>query len=88
LPFDIHLLLPAQKTLEKLDGPTASRIIDRLDWLSRNLEKTKLYPLKGDLAGLFKLREGHYRIFYQIIRSENTIIVHTIGHRRDVYKRR
>jgi mRNA interferase RelE/StbE len=66
----------------------AKRIVDRLEWLSSNLDSTKLFPLKRDLAGLFKLREGSYRIIFEVLRTERTIIVHAIGHRRDVYKRR
>jgi len=41
-----------------------------------------------ELSGLYKLREGDYRIIYEIIRKENVILVHSIGHRREVYQRR
>jgi len=86
--YSIRFLKPASKDLEKLDRQTAKRIVDRLDWLSTNLESTKLFPLKGDLAGLYKLREGSYRIIFEVLRTERTIIVHAIGHRREIYKRR
>ena len=59
---------------------------ERIQWLSGNIESTKLFPLKGDLAGLYKLREGSYRIIFELLRSERTIIIHSIGHRKDVYK--
>ena len=86
--YTIRLLKSASRELEKLDLDLASRIISRLEWLSTNLESTKLFPLKGDLRGLYKLREGSHRIIFEILRSENTIIVHAIGHRREIYKRR
>jgi mRNA-degrading endonuclease RelE of RelBE toxin-antitoxin system len=41
-------------------------------------------PLHGDLAGLFKLREGDYRIIYQPLQRERLIVIHEIGHRRDI----
>ncbi|OGU68070.1 MAG: hypothetical protein A3G43_08720 [Ignavibacteria bacterium RIFCSPLOWO2_12_FULL_56_21] len=62
-------------------------MLDRLDRLSTNLDSTKLFPLKGDLAGLYKLREDSHRIIFEILKSENTITVHAITHRRDIYKR-
>jgi mRNA interferase RelE/StbE len=86
--YSIRLLKTASKDLAKLDRDVAARIVDRLEWLSQNFSFTKLFPLKGDLAGLYKIREGSYRIIIEIRRSENTILVHAIGHRRDVYKRR
>jgi len=86
--YSVRLLKPASKELERLDRETAERIVERLDWLSSNLDSTKLFPLKGELRGLYKVREGSYRIIFEILKSENTIIVHAIGHRREIYKRR
>lgn len=86
--YTVRLLKPASKELEKLDRTTAKRIVERLEWLSLNVNPTKLVPLKGELSGLYKLREGSHRIIFEIIRSEQLIIVHAIGHRREIYKRR
>ena len=86
--YSIRLLKRASKELERLDRDIAKRVLDRLEWLSSNLESTKLFPLKGELRGLYKLREGSHRIIFEILRHENTIIVHAIGHRREIYKRR
>ncbi|MBI1807158.1 MAG: type II toxin-antitoxin system RelE/ParE family toxin [Ignavibacteria bacterium] len=86
--YSVRLLKTATKELEKLDRTIAKRIIDRLEWLSLNVDSTKLFPLKGELSGLYKLREGSHRIIFEILRSEKTIIVHAIGPRREIYKRR
>jgi mRNA interferase RelE/StbE len=86
--YSVRLLKTASKELEKLDRSVARRIADRLEWLSTNLDSTKLFPLKGELSGLYKLREGSHRIIFEVLKSENTIIVHAIGHRREIYKRR
>jgi mRNA interferase RelE/StbE len=86
--YSVRLVTSATKDLAKLDRDVAGRIVDRLEWLSKNLPAVRLFPLRGDLAGLYKIREGPYRIIFEIVRSENLIIVHAIGHRRDVYKRR
>ncbi len=83
--YTVRLLKAATRDLEKLDRTVAQQI---LEWLTKNLHETKLYPLKGDLRGLYKLREGSYRIIFEILHEEHVILVHAIGHRRDVYKQR
>ncbi len=42
----------------------------------------------GDLAGLYKLRVGDYRVIYEVLWDEETIVIHAIGHRREIYRRR
>ena len=86
--YSIRILKSASKELEKLDKPTAKRMSERVQWLSENIESAKLFPLKGELSGLYKLREGSYRIIFEILRNERTIIIHSIGHRRDIYKKK
>lgn len=86
--YSLRILKPATKELEKLDKLISHRIVERIRWLSQNIETIKLFPLKGELAGLYKIREGSYRIIFEIIHKEKTIIIHGIGHRRDIYKRK
>jgi len=42
-------------------------------------------PLRRTLKKFFKLRVGDYRIIYQIEKTEVTVLVIKIGHRREVY---
>jgi len=35
---------------------------------------------------LYRIRQGDYRIVYEIIDSSRAVIVHIIGHRREVYR--
>ncbi|MBI3579089.1 MAG: type II toxin-antitoxin system RelE/ParE family toxin [Ignavibacteriales bacterium] len=86
--YSIRILRPAAKQLEKLDRLTAQRVADRIQWLSENLDSIKVFPLKGDLKGLYKIREGSYRIVFEILKNEQTIIIHAVAHRRDIYRKR
>jgi len=45
-------------------------------------------PLKENLSNLYKLRVGDYRIIYEILADEETIVIHFIGHRKEIYKKR
>jgi mRNA interferase RelE/StbE len=74
--------------LERLDRPIGARIIQRIHWLAENFKSIKPKRLTGPLSGLYKLREGNYRIIYQVLRKENRIVIHFIGHRRDIYRER
>ncbi|MGB9594628.1 MAG: type II toxin-antitoxin system RelE family toxin, partial [Anaerolineae bacterium] len=60
----------------------------RIRWLAANLDAVGLEALAGDLAGLYKLRVGDYRVIYEIIHEEETIVIHMIGHRSDIYRKR
>ncbi len=86
--FQPRLLDAAAKDLANLDKPVAKRIVKRLHWLAENLEKIKPEPLSSDLASLFKFRVGDYRILYQIFPKEEVILVHCIGHRREIYRKK
>ena len=79
----------AENQLRKLDRPVQKRI---LDWLSDRIEGCKNprhfgEPLKGDHAGLWRYRVGNYRVLCNIQDREIIVLVLTIGHRREIYRR-
>ena len=45
-------------------------------------------PLIGELAGVWSLRRGDYRVLYRINDDARRVEIARIGHRRDVYRRR
>ena len=85
--YHVQILEEGSRELERLDKPIAQRIVGRLRWLGTNIGQIKLEALAGELAGFYKLRVGDYRIIYEIIGAEETILIHAIGHRREIYRR-
>ena len=85
--YSIRLLNAASRELERLDKSTAQRIVRRLRWLAENADSVTHESLKGSFSGLFKLRQGDYRIGYELIKAENIVLVHFIGHRREIYRK-
>ena len=85
--YVIRVLDGASRDLARLDRPVAGRIVRRLRWLADNLDTIKPVALGADLAGLFKLRVGDYRVIYELLHDERVIVVHAVGHRRDIYRR-
>jgi len=89
LAWTVKISDVAERQLRKLDRPVQKRI---LDWLSERIEVCKNprhfgEPLKGDYAGLWRYRVGAYRILCEIQDEKIVILVLTIGHRRQIYKR-
>jgi mRNA interferase RelE/StbE len=86
--YCIRILKAAAQDLERLDKPTGRRIVQRINWLAANVDAIRLEALTGDLAGLYKLRVGDYRIIYEVLWDEESIVIHAVGHRREIYRRR
>ncbi len=86
--YRIRILGAASQELERLDKPIGRHIVQRINWLASNLDAIRLEALTGDLAGLYKLRVGDYRVIYEVLWDEEIIVIHAIGHRREIYRRR
>jgi len=79
---DLRILDAAEDDLTRLDRAVAQRIISRIQWLAEHFDEIKPELLTGTLTGFFKLRAG----IYKVRKDENLIVIHRIGHRREVYK--
>jgi mRNA interferase RelE/StbE len=71
--------------LEKLTQTVRERIVKKINWLAEKFDQINPQSLTADLAGLFKLRVGDYRVIYEFNREEEIIFIDRIGHRREVY---
>jgi len=77
----------AADDLRHLGKPVAQRILHKLKWLSQNFDDLTPRKLTGELGGFCRLRVGSYRVIYTANREEHELVIHLIGHRRDIYKR-
>jgi len=73
-------------SFSSLDKVVAQRILNKLKWLSQNIEDVSPLPLKWKYEGLFKLRIGDWRVIYDIDRDQKMITAHKVGHRSEIYK--
>lgn len=84
--MEYRLTPDALRDLQKFSRDVQRRIINKLNFYSR-------YPnplvfarqLTNAIAGKFRFRIGDYRIIFNVI--QNKMIIHAIGHRREVYKK-
>jgi mRNA interferase RelE/StbE len=85
--YTLHISPAALQELHDLDRPVCQRLIKKIRWLATNAATIRPDMLKGDLSGLFQLREGSYRIIYQRIEEKHIILIHAVGNRRDIYRK-
>jgi mRNA interferase RelE/StbE len=85
-----YRLLIKPSALKELDGVGSKRdrqrIVNRIQSPAVDPRPAGFDTLAG-ASGLFRVRQGRYRIVYAIDDDERTIDVIKIGHRREVYRR-
>jgi mRNA interferase RelE/StbE len=86
--YELRFLVSALDDLRRLDKSMSRRILLRLEWLVTHFEEIRPEPLSGEFAELNKFRVGDYRLIYQIVSAESAIMIHAVGHRREIYRRR
>lgn len=84
--YRVIILPRAIEDLSRLDKSIAQRIVDKIEWMSGQMESITPVPLKGVLSGFCKLRVGDWRVIYQIDHVEGEICIHRVGHRKEIYK--
>ena len=84
--YTVEFTEDAERDLSRLDAVEAQRILKKLRWLAENFDLIKPKPLTAHWKGLFKVRVGDYRVIYTYDRTKRKIVVHFVGHRREIYK--
>lgn len=85
--FNIVIDPSALKELKKIKKgipQVFSRLIKSIDSLANNPIDGK--PLQGNKKGCFSLREGDYRIIYEVHLDDKVVHIIAAGHRRDIYR--
>jgi mRNA interferase RelE/StbE len=72
-----------REEVRAIDRKTALTILQAVD-LYAETGAGRVKPLKGEFEGLFRLRVGNYRVLFD--ETSDTITVHRVGDRRDVYR--
>ncbi|MEE8394652.1 MAG: type II toxin-antitoxin system RelE/ParE family toxin [bacterium] len=65
---------------------TASESVGSFKKLAENPRPRGVRKLAG-LQNLYRIRQGQYRVIYQILDDLLLVLVLVVGHRRDVYRK-
>ncbi len=82
--FEVIFKQSVAKDLRPIPKKEVARILKRIEALRFVPRPPGVEKLSGQ--ELYRIRQGVYRILYEIKNDELIIIVVKIGHRRDVYR--
>ena len=86
--YKLLITRSATKELEAIPTKDRNRIIAKIRTLEKNPRPPEVEKLSGE--DKYRLRQGDYRILYEILDRQLVVTVVTvvrIGNRRDVYRR-
>jgi len=82
--FEVIFKQSVAKDLRQIPKKDVTRILNRIKALSIEPRPPGVEKLSGQ--DKYRVRQGAYRILYEVRNNELIVVVVKIGHRRDVYK--
>jgi len=82
--YKIELRRQAQRALDKLPKSDFQAVIDSVKGLAETPRPRGIEKVKS--TGLWRIRQGDYRIIYAIDDKKSLVTIVRIGHRREIYR--
>ena len=82
--YSLEFKRSVAKDLEGVPKRDLERILERIDRLRDDPRPPGSVKLSGQEC--YRVRQGNYRIVYEIIDDRLVVVVVAVGHRRDVYR--
>ena len=80
----VRLTATAREQLTQLPKSIRARIYSLLERLEKWPNVSGAKPLRGNLAGRYRLRTGDFRMQFRVV--DNVVIIEQIGHRDGFYE--
>ncbi len=82
--YNLFFKKSAEKELRKISAPYLQKNMPRIQTLSKDPRPNASQMLKGE-SRYYRIRQGDYRIIYEVDDGQETVTIIKIGHRREVY---
>jgi mRNA interferase RelE/StbE len=82
--YKIELRRLAQRALDKLPQRDFKAVLETVKDLAESPRPKGVEKLKG--TGLYRVRQGDYRVVYSIDDAQKLVIVVRIGNRKEIYR--
>jgi mRNA interferase RelE/StbE len=86
VPYDVRFTPAADRQIGKLPKAIRPRIIARAEALADDPRPHGVKTLTNAAQGTYRIREGDYRIVYDIEDDILLVLIVRVGHRREVYR--
>lgn len=83
--YSVLITRSAAKEIEAIPATDRKRIVSRIRSLADDPRPAGAERLSGE--DKYRVRQGKYRILYEIVDETLVVTVVRIGHRREVYRR-
>lgn len=81
---DVKYEAAAREQFEQLPARIKTRVHGVAERLTNWPNVSGAKPLRGDLAGRYRIRTGDYRVQFRVV--ENVVLIERIGHRDGFYE--
>ncbi len=84
MTYEVALRRNAQRSLDRLPKRDFDAVLVAIKGLANSPRPKGVEKIKS--AGLWRIRQGDYRIVYDIDDSKKIVTILRIGHRREIYR--
>lgn len=82
--YSIQIRRSAEKEIERLPTRDRLKVIKKIRSLREDLRPSGVKKLSGEEK--YRLRQGNYRILYEVHDAIVTVVVVKVAHRKDAYR--
>lgn len=84
--YRIELRRQVQQTLNSISSPDYESVVEKLQELKKMPRPRGVEQVRGSNQILWRVRQGDYRVVYEINDLERVASVVKIGHQREIYR--
>lgn len=82
--FEVRFKRDAEKELRKISQPDLGRLVKKIQKLAVEPRPPDAIKMVGELS--YRVRQGDWRVVYDIDDAKQVVMVLKVAHRREVYR--
>ncbi len=83
--YKVEVSSTAEKALKKIPKKDLTKIIEAIQILTINPFPEGCRKLSGE-ENIYRIRQGNYRVIYEVIGKKLVVLVLKVGHRKEIYR--